>query len=61
MNHILSELNNINKIDRFEIKPYDLNWPSAFEIEAILIRQALADKLRYYSSCRLNVCTRLGR
>jgi GrpB-like predicted nucleotidyltransferase (UPF0157 family)/aminoglycoside phosphotransferase (APT) family kinase protein len=43
INHILSELNNMQKIDRVEIKPYDPNWPNAFEKEAALIRQALGD------------------
>jgi GrpB-like predicted nucleotidyltransferase (UPF0157 family)/GNAT superfamily N-acetyltransferase len=41
IDHILSELNNMQKIDRVEIKPYDANWPSAFEIEAKLIKEAL--------------------
>jgi GrpB-like predicted nucleotidyltransferase (UPF0157 family)/Ser/Thr protein kinase RdoA (MazF antagonist) len=39
--HILAELNNMQKIDRVEIKPYDPNWPSAFEIEAKRIKEAL--------------------
>ncbi|BAG39984.1 hypothetical protein OTT_0526 [Orientia tsutsugamushi str. Ikeda] len=43
INHILSELNNMQKIDRVEIKPYDPNWPHIFEKEAPLIRQALRD------------------
>ncbi|WP_371253840.1 phosphotransferase [Orientia tsutsugamushi] len=43
INHILSELNNMQKIDRVEIKPYDPNWPHIFEKEAPLIRQALMD------------------
>jgi len=43
INHILSKLNNIQKIDRVEIKPYDPNWPHIFEKEALLIRQALGD------------------
>jgi len=38
---ILSELNNMQKIDRVEIKPYDPNWLSAFEIEAKRIKEAL--------------------
>ncbi len=33
----------MQKIDRIEIKPYDPNWPNAFEKEAALIRQALGD------------------
>jgi GrpB-like predicted nucleotidyltransferase (UPF0157 family)/Ser/Thr protein kinase RdoA (MazF antagonist) len=41
IDHILSELNHMQKIDRVEIKPYDANWPSAFEIEAKLIKEAL--------------------
>ncbi len=41
ISHILAELNNIQKIDRVEITPYDPNWPNAFEKEAALIRQAL--------------------
>lgn len=43
INHILSELNNMQTIDPVEIKPYDPNWPNAFEKEAALIRQALGD------------------
>ncbi|CZP95420.1 dephospho-CoA kinase/protein folding accessory domain-containing protein [Legionella pneumophila] len=43
IDHILSELNNMQKIDRIEIKPYDPNWPNAFEKEAALIKKALAD------------------
>lgn len=43
INHILSKLNNMQKIDRVEIKPYDRNWPHIFEKEALLIRQALGD------------------
>jgi GrpB-like predicted nucleotidyltransferase (UPF0157 family)/aminoglycoside phosphotransferase (APT) family kinase protein len=43
INHILSELNNMQKIDRIEIKPYDPNWPHIFEKEAALMRQALGD------------------
>ncbi len=41
IDHILSELSPMQKIDRVEIKPYDLNWPSAFEIEAKRIKEAL--------------------
>ncbi|MFO1257677.1 MAG: GNAT family N-acetyltransferase [Gammaproteobacteria bacterium] len=43
INHILSKLNNMQKIDRVEIKPYDRNWPHIFEKEALLISQALGD------------------
>jgi GrpB-like predicted nucleotidyltransferase (UPF0157 family) len=43
ISYILSELNNMQKIDRVEIKPYDPNWPHIFEKEAALIRQAMAD------------------
>lgn len=43
IDHILSELNNMPKRDRIEIKPYDPNWPHIFEQEAALIRQALGD------------------
>ncbi|MBM4210999.1 MAG: GNAT family N-acetyltransferase [Gammaproteobacteria bacterium] len=43
IDHILSELNNMQKIDRVEIKPYDANWPNIFEAEAALIKKALAD------------------
>ena len=43
INHILSELNNMQKIDRVEITPYDPNWPHIFEKEALLISQALGD------------------
>jgi len=43
INHILSKLNNMQKIDRVEIKPYDPNWPHIYEKEALLIRQALGD------------------
>ena len=43
MNYVLSELNNMQKIDRVEIKPYDRNWPHIYEKEEILILQALAD------------------
>ncbi len=43
INHILSKLNTMQKIDRVEIKPYDRNWPHIFEKEALLIRQALGD------------------
>ncbi|NBO24849.1 MAG: hypothetical protein EBU93_06430, partial [Chlamydiae bacterium] len=43
ISYILSELNNMKKIDRVEIKPYDPNWPHIFEKEAALIRQAMAD------------------
>ena len=41
--HILAELNNMQKIDRIEIKPYDPNWPHIFEQEATLIQRALGD------------------
>ncbi len=43
IDHILSALNNMQKIDRVEIKPYDANWPNIFEDEAIRIKKALAD------------------
>lgn len=43
IDHILSELNNMQKIDRVEIKPYDANWPNIFEKEAALIKRALGD------------------
>lgn len=43
INHILSKLNTMQKIDRVEIKPYDPNWPHICEKEALLIRQALGD------------------
>lgn len=33
----------MQKIDRVEIKPYDLNWPHVFEKEAKLIQQALGN------------------
>ena len=36
-------MNNIQKIGRVEIKPYDANWPNIFEAEAALIKKALAD------------------
>lgn len=43
IDHILLELNNMQKIDCVEIKPYDTNWPNIFEAEAALIKKALAD------------------
>ncbi|MFN7709933.1 MAG: GNAT family N-acetyltransferase [Holosporales bacterium] len=43
IDHILSELNHMQKIDRVEIKPYDPNWPQVYEKEAVLIRQTLGD------------------
>lgn len=43
IDHILSELNNMQKIDRVKITPYDPNWPNVFEKEAALIKKALAD------------------
>lgn len=43
IDHILSELNNMQKIDRVKITPYDPNWPHIFEKEALLISQALGD------------------
>ena len=43
ISHILAELNNMQKIDRVEIKPYDANWPHIFEKEVLLISQALGD------------------
>ena len=43
IDHILSELNNMQKIDRVEIKPYDANWPNIFEAEAAFIKKSLAD------------------
>lgn len=41
--HILSELNNMQKTDPVEIKPYNSNWPNIFETQAALIKEALAD------------------
>ena len=43
IDHILSELSPMQKIDRVEIKPYDPNWPHIFEKESLLILQALGD------------------
>lgn len=43
IDHILSELNNMQKIDRVEIKPYEANWLNIFEAEADRIKQALCD------------------
>lgn len=41
--HILSELNFMKKIDRIEVVPYDPNWPNIFETEATKIKQALGN------------------
>ena len=43
IDHMLSELNPMQKIDRVEIKPYDPSWPNIFKAEAALIKEALGD------------------
>ncbi len=41
--HILSELNFMQKTDRIEVAPYDPNWPNIFAAEAAKIKQALGN------------------
>ncbi len=41
--HILSELNFMQKTDRIEVVPYDPNWPNIFAAEAAKIKKALGN------------------
>ena len=41
--HILSELNLMQKTDRIEVVPYDPNWSTIFETEAAKIKKALGN------------------